>query len=130
MGKDYVINANTSFQQLLKTSNDDGLEDGFNTPEWMVNAGIANQDIIHGIGAGINLRWQSRYYWESFLINGDVPSITTLDANISYQLKRMPLRLKLGGNNLFNRYYYSILGGPSIGGYYYLTLTWGLLKNN
>ncbi|GAB2665216.1 TonB-dependent receptor [Flavihumibacter cheonanensis] len=126
--KDYVINANTSFQQLLKTSNEDGLEDGFNTPEWMVNAGIANKDIHQGIGAGINLRWQSRYYWESFLVNGDVPSITTLDANISYQFTKMPLQLKLGGNNLFNRYYYSILGGPSIGGYYYLTVTWGLPK--
>ncbi|ULQ54872.1 TonB-dependent receptor [Flavihumibacter rivuli] len=128
LGKGYVFNGNASFQQLLKSSNDDGLEDGFNTPEWMVNAGIANQDIAHGIGAGLNLRWQSRYYWESFLVNGDVPAITTLDAHISYQVNHIPLHLKLGGNNLFNRYYYSILGGPSIGGYYYLTLTWGISK--
>jgi len=34
--------------------------------------------------------------------------------------------LKGGATNLLNKYYDSFLGGPSIGGMYYLTFTYGL----
>lgn len=122
----YQLNTHGSYAKLLKSRNEDGLEDGFNTPGWMAFASVANEQIYRNWGGSINLRWQSRYYWQSFLINGDVPAITTLDAQLSYRFTKQPLRLKLGASNLTNHYYYSILGGPSVGGMYYLTATWEL----
>jgi iron complex outermembrane receptor protein len=36
------------------------------------------------------------------------------------------LTLKLGSTNLLNVYYYSFIGGPSVGGFYYASLTYSL----
>lgn len=71
-------------------------------------------------------RWQDSYYWQSFLVNGIVPVIAALDAQISYAFSKMPLRLKIGATNLSNHYQASFLGGPQVGGFYYTMLTYGL----
>ncbi|ULQ52745.1 TonB-dependent receptor domain-containing protein [Flavihumibacter fluvii] len=126
LNKGYLVTAHTTYAKLHKAKGEDGLEDGFNTPEWMYFTSIANEKIYKQFGAGVSFRWQSEYYWQSFLINGDVPATTAFDMHISYRFAKSPFRLKLGGSNITNKYYYSILGGPSIGGMYYLTATWGL----
>jgi iron complex outermembrane receptor protein len=124
--KGYTVNANTSFARLDLSDDQDGLEDGFNTPEWMVNLTISNNQISKRIGASMGMRWQSRFYWQSFLVSGYVPAFITLDANLLYTFSKEKFSIKAGGTNLLNRYYYSFLGGPRIGGFYYLTLTYGM----
>lgn len=123
----YRVNANSTYAKLRKSTNQDGLEDGFNTPEWMLNLVLSKEEIVKNLAAGITWRWQSSYYWQSFLINGQVPAYNTLDAQVNYSLPQVRCKVKLGASNLLNKYYYSILGGPSIGGMYYLTLQYGLL---
>ncbi len=122
----YSLSANGCYQELKNTSSNDGLEDGFNTPRWMANAGISGTEIAKHFGFSVTARIQSRYYWESFLVNGYVPSVFNLDAMVRYNFAKPSIEIKLGATNLANRYYYSILGGPSIGGVYYTTLTWDL----
>lgn len=122
----YTVNGNTSFAALQKSANEDGLEDGFNTPKWMVNLSLAKEKIIKQLGAGVTWRWQSGYYWQSFLVNGNVSAYSTLDAQVNYTFEKARCKLKVGGSNLLNKYYYSFLGGPSIGGMYYVTLTYGM----
>ncbi|MHA4809124.1 TonB-dependent receptor [Flavitalea flava] len=122
----YMANGNASFAKLQKSSGEDGLEDGFNTPQWMVNLSISKENICNHLGAGIVGKWQSKYYWQSFLVNGNVAAYSSLDAQVNYTWPKIACRLKLGATNLLNKYYYSFLGGPSIGGMYYTTLTYGL----
>ena len=128
----YVINRHYSFtvngcyQELKNTAQNDGLEDGFNTPRWMANAGISAAEILQKFGFSINAKVQSRYYWESFLVNGYVPAVFNIDAMVRYVFSKPSLEIKMGASNLLNHYYYSILGGPSIGGFYYTSLTWNL----
>lgn len=123
----YRLHANSSYAKLRKSTNQDGLEDGFNTPEWTVNASVSKEEIIGHLAAGVTWKWQSSYYWQSFLINGQVPAYNTLDAQVNYSLPAVRCKVKLGAGNLLNKYYYSILGGPSIGGMYYIALQYGLL---
>ncbi|HMG90347.1 MAG TPA: hypothetical protein VK589_09805, partial [Chryseolinea sp.] len=72
----------------------------------------------------ITYRWQSSYYWQSFLVNGNVPAYQAIDAQFSYTWDKF--HLKVGGTNIFNHYYNSYLGGPSVGGFYYTTVTLNL----
>jgi iron complex outermembrane receptor protein len=120
----YSLIANTTFAQLKKKSNDDGLEDGFNTPDWIFNAGISSIKISKDAYASFNYRWQSKYYWQSFLVNDWVAAYGTLDANINYKLPKKPVTFKLSASNILNNYYYSFTGGPHIGGMYLLTITY------
>jgi iron complex outermembrane receptor protein len=49
-----------------------------------------------------------------------------MDAMVHCTFPRQALDIKLGATNLLNHYYYSILGGPQIGGFYYTTVTYSL----
>ncbi|KAA2238497.1 TonB-dependent receptor plug domain-containing protein [Chitinophaga agrisoli] len=122
----YRLHANSSYAKLRMSSNEDGLEDGFNTPEWIVNAMVSKEEIVKHTGAGISWKWQSAYYWQSFLVNGQTPAYGTLDAQVNYSFDKLNCKVKIGASNLLNHYYNSFLGGPAIGGMYYVTITYGM----
>jgi iron complex outermembrane receptor protein len=122
----YSIFGNGSYQTLKRTSANDGLEDGFNTPKWMVNGGIKGANVYKGLGFAVSARYQSKFYWVSFLVNGDVPAVFNADAMVQYTFAKQGVNIKLGATNFLNHYYYSMLGGPQIGGFYYTTLTYSL----
>jgi iron complex outermembrane receptor protein len=120
----YSFSANASYQTLKRTNQNDGLEDGFNTPKWIANVGINGTNVYKKLDFSITFKYQSSYYWQSFLINGNVPSVFNADCMVRYSFPKLFMDLKIGATNVFNHYYYSILGGPQIGGFYYTTLTY------
>lgn len=124
----YSVTGNVSYARLRRTERNDGLEDGFNTPSWIANLSWHGNNVWRRLSYGVTAHWQSRFYWQSFLVNGDVPAIFNLDLHLRYNLLHPLLELKLGAANVLNRYYYSMLGGPSVGGFYYLTATWQLQR--
>ena len=122
----YLAGASATYARLHRTESGDGLEDGFNTPRWACNLNVGNENVYRNIGFGLNYHWQQRYYSQTFLVSGDVPAYATLDAQLSYTVPTPNMRFKLGASNALNCYYASYLGGPSVGGLYYLQLTYGL----
>ncbi|WP_375415965.1 TonB-dependent receptor domain-containing protein [uncultured Hymenobacter sp.] len=122
----YLAGANATYARLARTENGDGLEDGFNTPRWACNLSLGNERAYKNIGFGLNYRWQQGYYSQTFLVSGNVPAYATLDAQLTYALPAPDLRFKLGASNVLNQYYVSYLGGPSVGGLYYLSITYQL----
>jgi iron complex outermembrane receptor protein len=124
--KEYSISGNVSFARLDRITRTDGLEEAFNTPRWITNMSVSNPNLTKHLGFGISMRWQEAFLWESSLATGTVPAYSTVDGQVTYSLLKLPVQLKLGGTNLLNRYYTTFLAGPSVGGFYYLTLTYGL----
>ena len=122
----YLVGANTTYTRLDRTENGDGLEDGFNTPRWAYNLSLGNEKAIGNFGFGLNYRWQQHYYSQTFLVNGDVPAYNSLDAQVTYAVPAPNLRFKLGASNVLNNYYVTYLGGPSVGGLYYLAVTYSM----
>jgi iron complex outermembrane receptor protein len=122
--RSFHVSGNVTYARLQRKSNNDGLEEGFNTPRWIVNVSLANDHLYKNMGFSLTWRWQSDYYWQSFLVNGNVPAYQTVDAQVSSKWNK--LSLKIGSSNIFNHYYNSFLGGPSIGGFYYTTLTYSI----
>lgn len=119
--KSFQTHGNVTYSKLDRKSNNDGLEDGFNTPEWITNISIGNEQVLRNLGFMVTWRWQSSYYWQSFLVNGNVPAYQTVDAQLSYKFEKM--RWKIGGTNVLNQYYNSFLGGPAVGGFYYTSIS-------
>ncbi len=104
----------------------------FNTPEHKINFTFGNRKVTDNLGFRINYHWQSEFEWQSsFTIprNGNVPSYSTLDAQITYKLPSMKSLLKLGGSNILNQKYIPSLGGPNIGAIFYVSLTFDELRN-
>ena len=127
LARGYLAGANATYTRLDRTESSDGLEDGFNTPRWACNLSLGNENAYRNFGFGLNYRWQQSYFAQTFLVVGTVPAYSTLDAQISYTAPKPNLRLKLGASNVLNDYYVSYLGGPSVGGLYYLAVTYQVL---
>ena len=114
---------NITYTKLDRTDDKDGLEDGFNTPEFNVNGTLMAQNIWKNLGASVTARYQNNFVYVSFLVSGNVPAYWAMDAQVNYAFKK-GITAKLGGTNVLNKTYTSILGGPSNGGLYYLSLVW------
>lgn len=126
LSKKFRIGGNFTYAKLSRKAQRDGLEDGFNTPEWTYNLSLSNPNFYKTLGFNINFRQQAPYLWQSALATGDVASYATLDLQVTAGLLKNTLLLKLGSTNLTNKYYYSFIGGPAIAGFYYVSATFGM----
>lgn len=127
LGLDYQLPRNFSvfangYSDVL-TDVPTGFQSYFNTPKYRVNAGFANSGLgkAKAIGFNVLMHWQDDFMWDGELANGPVEAYTTVDAQVSYKLTKNAMA-KLGGTNIFNQYYKSGYGNPSIGGLYYISL--------
>lgn len=119
----YRVSGNVTYSKLARKDRNDGLEDGFNTPEWAYNLSFGNPSFYKTVGFNVTVRHQNSFLWQSALATETVPRYTTVDAQVSMDLFNNLLALKLGATNLTNRYYYSYIGGSAIGASYYTSLT-------
>lgn len=124
----FSILGNVTYSKLDRTDDKDGLEDGFNTPKFILNGTFVAENLWKNLGASITYRQQSKYDYVSFLVSGSVPAYWSMDAQINYTFEKSGVITKFGGTNFLNKAYYSILGGPQIGAFYYLSLTWNVGK--
>ncbi|MGI4734374.1 MAG: TonB-dependent receptor [Janthinobacterium lividum] len=119
----YTVGGNINYNALSKNSETDVFVTGFNTPKWAGSASFGNREIVRNLGFNVVYHWQTSFYWESPLANGQVPSFATLDAQVNLRVPTLKTTIKLGATDLTNKRYYQYAAGPTIGGLYYVTLT-------
>jgi iron complex outermembrane recepter protein len=127
--KSYTVSGNASFNKMKSNATSDIFVTGFNTPEWSTNIQFGNRQIAKNLGFSVVYRWQQEFQWESPLVNGTVPAIHTFDAQVTYKVPQIKASVKVGGSNIFNRNYIQYAGGPTLGGLYYVALTFDGLLN-
>jgi iron complex outermembrane receptor protein len=121
-----VVAGNVTYAKLDNFDKGDGLEDAFNTPEWIYNLSIGSPALFKTFGFNVNYREQATFLWQSALATGEVPRYRTIDAQLTGGFFANALTAKIGATNLLNNYYYSFIGGPAVGGFYYVSLTYSL----
>ncbi|MGK6352721.1 TonB-dependent receptor domain-containing protein [Parapedobacter sp. DT-150] len=148
VGLDYVIangftlTGNVTQNVLL---NEDELKESdptfvtfFNSPKYRFNVGFSNRDVGRsGWGFGLTFRHQTEMIWHSSIgtpaanLGGYtvIPSFSTFDAQVSKKIPRIRSIVKLGGTNIGNRLYTTGWGNPSVGGMYYVSITFDELLN-
>jgi hypothetical protein len=124
------VSGNANFNKLSQDkTKDDALIPGFNTPEWFTNLSFGNREVLKNFGFNIVWHWQQSFYWQNLFGNGTVPSYSTVDAQVTLQVPKWKSSFKLGGTDILNKRYFQYVGGPTMGGLYYLSWTLdGLLK--
>lgn len=130
--QNYIISGNVSSNILddLPSDAPEGFRTLFNTPEYRLNIGLSNRNIADsGFGFNVIWRWQDEFVWQSTFGDGLIPAYSTLDAQVSYNLKSIKAIAKLGGTNLLNNRYIQSFGNPTVGALYYLSLSFDGLLN-
>jgi outer membrane receptor protein involved in Fe transport len=124
LGLDYLLgkfnaSGNVSYNKIGKLPatyiND------FNTPPYRFNLGIGNKNIMKNVGFNVAYRWQGAFYWNAYFGSGEVPAYDTMDAQVNLRIPSVKCMVKLGGSNLFNKYYNTSFGSPEVGGMYYIS---------
>jgi iron complex outermembrane recepter protein len=113
----------------------------FNTPKNRFNISFGKK-ISSGnkFGFNINYKNQDEFVWEAGFVvpttvdikpytNTLVPSVSNIDAQVSYKLSSMKSILKVGGTNILGTPYIQAYGSPSIGSMYYVSISFDELLN-
>jgi len=128
IGLDYMttagilIRSNVASNKLIQGITSPGVEAGFNTPGYRANLSVGHHAILPNIGFNLNIHWQNGFVWESGFGAGRIPAFTTIDTHISYRLPAIHTEIKLGGSNIFDKYYTTSFGSAQIGGLYYISI--------
>lgn len=126
--RNFNVSANYNWNQLI-TDQNEGLIFDFNTPEHKVNFSLGNRRLTDQLGFNLTFRWQEEFDWTSSFANGTVPSVTTLDAQITYRVPSIKSLVKVGGSNITNNRHFLNYGGPNLGAIYYVSLTFDQFLN-
>lgn len=148
IGVDYLISggftlsANVTQNVLLNDEElyeqDPSFLTSFNSPKYRYNIGLNNRDINNtGWGFGLNFRHQTEMLWHGSIgtpaVNSGrhsiIPAFSTFDAQISKKIDLMKSIVKIGGTNIGNKLYTSGWANPSVGGLYYVSITFDELLN-
>lgn len=121
--KKFLLSGNLNYNDIVANETSDVFVTAFNTPNWSTNLSFGNREIFKNFGFNIGWRWQSGFVWESPLANGNVPSYSTIDAQVNYRLPKLKTTIKAGGANIFNNRYIQYAAGPTIGALLYATVT-------
>jgi len=126
IGAEYRLPMNFSVSANLASDNlkdvPSSLIASFNSPKYKANVSLGNSGFGKEKRMGFNVayHWQDKFYFESDLANGYIPTIQTLDAQISYKFPKTKSIFKIGATNLLNQYYYNAIGNSMVGGLYYI----------
>ncbi len=138
LGLDYVlprnftVDGNVTFNRIDNPEAIDdlpGFQSAYNTPEWRTNITFANREVVDNLGFGITWRYQDAFLWQSSFGSGFIKEFSTLDAQVSYKISSIKSILKLGASNLLNEPYVTSYGNPTVGGIYYVQLTFDEFLN-
>ena len=122
----FVISVNGSSDQLSDLP--PGFVSFFNSPKYRANATLANNGFGKAKRYGFNVtyKWQDEYFYQGDFASGNVPSVQTLDAQVSAKLLKSRTMIKVGANNLLNQYYVNAVGNAQVGGLYYVSFGFNL----
>ncbi len=100
----------------------------YNTPKYRTNITIGNTGFGKDkrLGFSFVYRWQDSFYYEGTFGAGNLPSVTTLDGQISYKFPVTKSILKIGTTNFLNRYYTNGFGNAQVGGLYYASFAYNV----
>ncbi len=100
----------------------------FNTPKYRTNITVSNTGFGADKRLGFSLvcRWQDTFYYEGTFGAGTLPSVTTLDGQISYKFPKTKSIVKVGATNLMNKYYTNGFGNAQVGGLYYVSFAYNV----
>ena len=117
----YNISANYNWNKLITDLGD--FVNDYNTPEHKINVSFGNRRITENFGFNITYRWQEEFDWVASFASATIPSVSMIDAQVTYRLPSLNSVVKVGGSNITNEGYYLSAGGPNIGAIYYISLT-------
>lgn len=123
----FMVAGNYSWNELVKTDEDDPIIPAFNTPKHKYNLSVSARDLkLNGDmtwGFSANYKWVEGFIFEgSPQFTGFVPTFNLLDAQVNAVIPALNTTIKIGGSNVLNNLHIEAYGGPYVGRMLYASL--------
>jgi outer membrane receptor for monomeric catechols len=130
ISRKFTATVNYTYAKLITTDLSDPIIPGFNTPEHKLNIGFKGRRIWKGLGFSANWQYVDSFMWQSTFGTGNVPSYHLLDMQLSYEIPKWFVTLRVGASNLYNQQRVEAYGSPTIGAMVYGSLTYDIGWND
>lgn len=133
LNKGYSVGGNVTWSSFILGKADANKVAPFNTPKWSTNLSFSNANVYRNFGFNIAWHWQDAFDWYgpfNGMRPGPVSAYSLVDMQVNKKLPQFKAMIKLGASNLLNNKVYTAFGSPSIGGVYYVSLTFDGLLND
>lgn len=124
--KGYSLGVNGTWASFNLMEADANNIAAFNTPEFRTGVTFGNPELTKRLGFNVAWRWQDAFDWSGTLTQlrpGRIEAYSMVDAQVSYRLPQLKSVVKIGANNLFDNQVFQAFGSPTVGGLYYISLT-------
>jgi len=132
LNKGYSIGGNVTWSSFILGKADVTKVAPFNTPKWSSNLSLGNASVYKNFGFNVSWHWQDSFNWYgpfNGLRPGPVNAYSLVDMQINKKLPLANAMIKIGASNVLNNHVYTAYGSPTIGGLYYVAVTFDdLLK--
>lgn len=124
--KNFSVTANVYSDEIKNVPQ--GFATYFNAPKYRFNVGVNNSGWLFGnrLGGSVIYRWQDAFFYEGTFGAGNIPAYGVVDAVLTYKLPKVKSIVKVGGTNIWNKYYRTGWGAPQVGGLYYFSYGYNL----
>lgn len=117
----FDISANYTFADFEQ--DDPEFRASFNTPKHKFKASFGHTELVKNFGFNVSYRWSDSYFWQSSFGDGNIPSISVLDAQLNYTVPKIKSIFKVGAANLSGEEYYTAYGTGHVGTQLYVSWT-------
>ncbi|MES2330432.1 MAG: TonB-dependent receptor [Bacteroidota bacterium] len=126
--KNFNVTGNLYSDVIDKSNFVPGFVSYFNTPKYRTNMSLNNTGFGKDkrYGFSVMYRWTNTFFYEGTFGVGQLPYTRTVDAVVSYKIPSSKSMIKIGGTNIFNKYYRTGFGNAQIGGLYYVSFGWNV----
>ena len=120
----FNLNMTYSYNKMKFDNPDSDYEAGFNTPQTRAVVTFGSTKLAENFSFNVTAKYHDSYTWEqSGFIDGKIPSNTTFDASMNFEIPSIDSRIKVGGANLGGIEYMVMPGSGMVGSQFYVGFT-------
>ena len=122
--KVFDLNMTYSYNKMDFDNSNTDFEAGFNTPQTRIVMSLGSTKIADNFSFNVSAKYHDSFLWQqSGFIDGVIPTNTTFDASMNFDIPKLDSRIKIGGTNIGGCEYLVMPGSGMVGQQFYVGFT-------
>ena len=122
--KVFDLNMTYSYNKMDFDNSNTDFEAGFNTPQTRIVMSLGSTKIADNFSFNVSAKYHDSFLWQqSGFVDGVIPTNTTFDASMNFDIPKLDSRIKIGGTNIGGCEYLVMPGSGMVGQQFYVGFT-------
>ena len=120
----FDLNMTYSYNKMKFDNPNTDYEAGFNTPQTRIVFTLGSTKVADNFSFNVSAKHHDSFLWQqSGFVDGIIPTNTTFDASMNFDIPKIDSRIKIGGTNIGGCEYLVMPGSGMVGQQFYVGFT-------